>query len=112
MAFNSYMDWLTEVKKLPLKDVILGVKDTIEKDTLYISITDSKTIKMDNMSYAIGFTYSCVLSVENVDSPLIGKMADLLQGGLNLVNWSNESHLYNYQGQVYLPVGKDGQAWS
>lgn len=112
MAFNSYMDWLKEVKKLPFKDVILGVKDTIEEDTLYISITGSNIVKMDNVSFSIGFTYSVVLSVKNVDSPLIGQMADLLQGGLNLVNWSNESHLYNYQGQVYLPVGKDGQAWS
>lgn len=112
MAFNSYMDWLKEVKKLPFKDVILGVKDTIKEDTLYISITGSNTVKMDNISYAIGFTYSVVISVKNVDSPLIGQMADLLQGGLNLVNWSNESNLYNYQGQVYLPVGKDGQAWS
>lgn len=112
MKFSSYMDWLAEVKKLPFKDVILGVKDTIEPDTLYISLGGSKVVRMDNTSFAIGYTYNVVLSTERVDTPLIGAMSDLLQDGLTMVNWSNESHLYNFLGSVYLPVGKDGQAWS
>ena len=112
MAFRSYMNWLEEVKKLPFEDIILGVKDTIQEDTLYISLGGSKIIKMDNTSFAIGYTYNVVLSVKDVDSPLVGAMSNLLQDGLNMVNWSNESHLYNYQGSVYLPVGKNGQAWS
>lgn len=112
MEFRSYMDWLKKVKTFPFDDIILGVKDEIKPNTLYIAISGSKTVKMDNTSFAIGYTYSVILSVPNVDSPLVGLMGDVLQDGLTLVNFSSESHLYNYTGSVYLPVGKDGQAWS
>lgn len=111
MGYNSYMDWLEEVKQLPFKDIILGVKDTIKEDTLYISLGSSKVVRMDNMSFAIGFTYNVVLSVSNVDSPLIGQMADKLQDGLTLIDFGDETHLYNFQGSVYLPVGSSGQPW-
>ena len=105
------MQWLDKVKQLPFNDIILGVKDTIEPDTLYISLGGSTVAGSDNFSFAIGFTYNVVLSVKDVDSPLIGAMADLLQGGLTLANWSGESHLYNFTGSVFLPVGKSGQPW-
>lgn len=106
------MEWLEDVKKLPFKDIILGVKDTIVEDTLYISLGGSNVIKMDNISFAIGFTYNVVLSVSSVDSPLIGAMADKLQGGLSLIDMGDQTHLYNFQGSVYLPVGSNGEPWS
>jgi hypothetical protein len=28
-----------------------------------------------------------------------------------MTNWSENSHLYNYTGSVYLPCGAGGQAW-
>ena len=109
MEFDSYIDWLNEVKKLPFNDIIFGVKDTIQADTLYISVESSKNIKMDNSIWTIGYTYSLVLSVPNVDSPLVASMAALTQDGWTMQSWSNESHLYNYTGTVYLPVGGGGQ---
>ena len=109
MEFDSYMDWLDEVKKLPFEDIILGVKDTIQPNTLYISVESSKIIKVDNTSWVIGYTYSLVCSVPEVDSPLIPAMANLSQDGFIMQQWSQESHLYNYTGTVYLPVGGGGQ---
>lgn len=111
MVFDSYIDFYNHLKTLGFSDIIFGVSDTIVADTLYISVTDSKVIKMDNTSFVMGYTYSLVLSVESVDSPLIGELANLTQSGLNLVNWSENSHLYNYQTSVYLPVGSEGEPW-
>lgn len=34
MAFNSFMDWKEAVDKIGFNDVIFGVKDTIEPNTL------------------------------------------------------------------------------
>lgn len=111
MVFDSYIEWLNEVKKLPLNDIILGVKDTIEDKTLYISLQSSKVIKMDNESFAIGYMYDVVLSVKDVDSSLVKDISNLTQTGLTMEAWSNESHLYNYVGSVYLPCGSGGQPW-
>lgn len=109
MVFDSYIDWLNQVKLLGFNDIILGVKDTIEDKTLYVSVADSKVIKMDNDSFAIGYTYNLVLSVADVDSPLVAAMSNLTQSGLTMTNWSEESHLYNYTASVYLPCGGGGQ---
>jgi hypothetical protein len=111
MVFDSYIDFYNHLKTFPFKDIIFGVSDTIEEDTLYISVLDSKVIRMDNTSFVMGYTYSLVLSVKSVDSPLVGAVANLSQDGLNFVNWSEQSHMYNYQTSVYLPVGKGGEPW-
>ena len=111
MEFDSYIDFYNYLKTFPFADIVLGVKDTIVKDTLYISLTDSKVIKMDNTSFAIGFTYGLVLSAEAVDSPLVQVLADCTQSGVNMVEWSENSHLYNYQASIYLPVGSSGEPW-
>lgn len=111
MEFDSYIDWYNNLLTIGLNDVILGVKDTIEDKTVYLSLGESKVLKMDNTSFAIGYTYNVVLSVAKVDDPVINEVANMLQSGLTMVNWSEQSHLYNYQGQVYLPVGKGGQPW-
>lgn len=111
MKFDSYIDWLNEVKKLPLGDIILGVKDTIKEDTLYISMAQSKNIRMDNEQWTIGYTYNIVLSVKKSDSPLINSMANLTQDGLGFVNWSKDSQLYTYGGSVYLPCKSGGNAF-
>lgn len=111
MVFDSYIDWYNNLLTMGFNDIILGVKDTIEDKTVYLSLGESKVLKMDNTSFAIGYTYNVVLSVEKVDDPLVMKLSNVLQGGLNMVNWSEQSHLYNYQGQVYLPVGSSGEPW-
>ena len=111
MVFDSYMDWLNEVKTYGFNDIILGVKETIKDKTLYISLGSSKVMKFDNTSFAIGYTYNLVLSVSSVDDPLVTKLSDVTQSGLTLEAWSDTSHLYNYVGSVYLPVGKGGQAF-
>lgn len=103
MAFNSYIEWLEEVKKLPLNDIIFGVKNTIEPQTLYISLGNSKNVRMDNFQFTIGYTYNLVISVTDVDSPIISALSNLSQEGMQLVDWSKESQLYNYAGTVYLP---------
>ena len=48
--FDSYIDWYNNLLTMPLNDVILGVKDTIEDKTVYLSLSDSKVLKMDNTS--------------------------------------------------------------
>lgn len=102
MIYNSFIDWLDEVKKLPFKDIILGVKDTITPETLYIYVSDTKNVKMDNFQWTIGYTYSVVISVSYPDSTLLSSMAPLLQDGLTFSDWSESSQLYNYTGTVYL----------
>lgn len=111
MKFDSYIDWLNEVKKLPFKDIVFGVKDKIAEDTLYISMSQSKNIRMDNEQWTIGYTYALVVSVKSADSPLINAMANLTQDGLGFVNWSETSQLYNYSGTVYLPCQTGGNAF-
>ena len=111
MAFNSYMEWKKEIDKIGFQDIILGVKDTITADTLYISISDSTKVGSDDFRWVIGYTYTVIASVQNVDSPLIAQLAEFLDDGLQLLGFSDSSHLYNYQGSVYLPVGSGGQAW-
>ena len=51
--FDSYIDWYNNLLKMPLNDVILGVKDTIEDKTVYLSLSDSKVLKMDNTSFVM-----------------------------------------------------------
>lgn len=111
MAFNSYMEWKEAVDKIGFNDVILGVKDTIEPNTLYISLADSRVVGSDNFKFVIGYTYNIVASVPNVDSNLIAQLSELLDSGLEMIDFSNTSHLYNYSGNIYLPVGAKGQAW-
>lgn len=111
MEFDSYIDFYNHLKTFAFKDIVFGVKDTIVADTLYISVTDSKIMKVDNDSFAIGYYYALILSVENVDSPLVNVLANCSQSGLNMVNWSENSHLYNYQMTVYIPVGSGGEPW-
>ena len=111
MEFDSYIDFYNHLKTMPFNDIILGVKDEIVADTLYISLGSSKIVRMDNTSYAIGYTYNLVLSVPEVDSPLVRMLSNCVQDGLNMVDWSESSHMYKYQGFVYLPVGKSGEPW-
>ena len=47
MEFDSYIDWYNNLLTMPLNDVILGVKDTIQDKTVYLSLSDSKVLKMD-----------------------------------------------------------------
>ena len=96
---------------MPLNDVILGVKDTIKDKTVYLSLSDSKVLKMDNTSFVMGYYYQVVLSVKDVDDKLVGLVGDVLRNGWNMTNWSENSHLYNYTGSVYLPCGAGGQPW-
>ena len=44
MEFDSYIDWYNNLLTMPLNDVILGVKDTIEDKTVYLSLSDSKVL--------------------------------------------------------------------
>ena len=50
-------------------------------------------------------------SVPDADSSLIKQLSEILSGGLTFVSYSDSSHLYNFSGQVYLPVGQKGEAW-
>lgn len=109
MEFDSYVEWYDKVKTIGFEDIIFGVKDTIKPNTLYISVQESKVIKMDNTSFVIGYTYSLVMSVPRVDSLLLLGMGNLVQSGLGMAEWSEKSHLYVYTASVYLPVGKGGQ---
>ena len=111
MEFDSYIDWYNNLLTMPLNDVILGVKDTIEDKTVYLSLSDSKVLKMDNTSFVMGYYYQVVLSVKDVDDKLVGLVGDVLRNGWNMTNWSENSHLYNYTGSVYFPCGAGGQAW-
>ena len=112
MEFDSYIDFYNHLKTFDFNDIILGVKDEIVPNTLYISLGSSKTVKIDNTSFAIGYTYNLVLSVPDVDSHLVKVISDLSQDGMALVDWSESTHLYNYQTAVYLPVGSSGEPWS
>ena len=109
--FDSYIDWYNNLLTMPLNDIILGVKDTIEDKTVYLSLDDSKVIKMDNTSFVMGYYYQVVLSVKDVDDELVRLVGDVLRDGWNMTNWSENSHLYNYTGSVYLPCGAGGQPW-
>ena len=111
MEFDSYIDWYNNLLKMPLNDVILGVKDTIEDKTVYLSLSDSKVLKMDNTSFVMGYYYQVVLSVKDVDDELVRLVGDVLRDGWNMTNWSENSQLYNYTGSVYLPCGAGGQPW-
>jgi len=108
MAFNSYMDWKEVVDKIGFNDIILGVKDTIEPNTLYISLADSKVVGSDNFKFVIGYSYNVVASVPDVDSHLVKELSNLLDSGLEMIDFSNTSHLYNFSGSIYLPVGARG----
>lgn len=111
MEFDSYIDYYEHLKTLGFADIILGVKDTIKDKTLYVQLEETKVQKFDNVSFCIGATYSLVLSVKDVDDVLVGKLANLVQNGLTMTDWSENSHLYNYSGSVYLPVGSKGETW-
>ena len=91
--FDSYIDWYNNLLKMPLNDVILGVKDTIEDKTVYLSLSDSKVLKMDNTSFVMGYYYQVVLSVKDVDDELVGLVGDVLQNGWNILSfpWKHRS---------------------
>ena len=63
--FDSYIDWYNNLLTMPLNDVILGVKDTIQDKTVYLSLSDSKVLKMDNTSFVMGYyiKLSCLLKM-------------------------------------------------
>lgn len=111
MEFDSYIDFYEHLKTFGFNDIILGVKDTIVDKTLYVSLEETKIMKFDNTSFVIGASYNLVLSVEAVDDPLVGKLANVIQSGLTMQDWSENSQLYNYVGSVYLPVGSKGETW-
>ena len=111
MEFDSYIDWYNNLLTMSLNDIILGVKDTIEDKTVYLSLSDSKVLKMDNTSFVMGYYYQVVLSVEDVDDKLVGLVGDVLRTGWKMRNWSENSHLYNDTGSVDLPCGAGGQTW-
>lgn len=111
MAFNSYIEWKQAVDKIGFADIILGVKDTIEPNTVYIQVSGSKVVGSDNFKFVIGYSYSVVASVPEVDSHLVKELSELLDSGLEMVNFSETSHLYNFSGTIYLPVGSKGDAF-
>ena len=79
MEFDSYIDWYNNLLTMPLNDVILGVKDTIEDKTVYLSLSDSKVLKMDNTSFVMGYYYQVVLSVKDVDDELVRLVGDVYE---------------------------------
>ena len=88
MEFDSYIDWYNNLLTMPLNDIILGVKDTIQDKTVYLSLSDSKVLKMDNTSFVMGYYYQVVLSVKDVDDELVRLVGDVLRDGWNMTNWS------------------------
>ena len=46
MEFDSYMDWLNNLLTMPLNDVILGVKDTIEDKTAVQTADDIEQCRL------------------------------------------------------------------
>ena len=111
MVFNSYTEFKKALDAIGFSDVILGVKDTIQENTVYISLAGSKKTGADDFSWVIGYTYNLVASVPDADSSLIKQLSEILSGGLTFVSYSDSSHLYNFSGHVYLPVGQKGEAW-
>ena len=111
MVFNSYAEFMETLSTIGFSDIILGVKDTITADTVYITLAGSKKTGADGFSWVIGYTYNVVASVEDVDSHLIQQLSELLSGGLEYFDYSDSSHLYSFRGKVYLPTGQRGQAW-
>lgn len=111
MVFNSYTEFKKELDQIGFSDIMLGVKDTIQADTVYISLAGSKKAGADDFSWVIGYTYSIVASVSDADSNLIKKLSELVSGGLSFIEYSDNSHLYIFSGQVYLPIGQKGDAW-
>ena len=110
MVFNSYAEFMETLETIGFADIILGVKDTITANTVYITLAGSKKTGADGFSWVIGYTYNVVASVEDVDSHLIQQLSELLSG-LEYVDYSDSSHLYSFSGSVYLPTGQRGQAW-
>ena len=110
MVFNSYTEFMETLETIGFADIILGVKDTITADTVYITLAGSKKTGADGFSWVIGYSYNIVASVENVDSHLIQQLSELL-AGVEYVDYSDSSHLYSFSGKVYLPCGSKGQAW-
>src|SRR5574337_2102267 len=111
MVFNSYTEFMETLSTIGFQDIILGVKDTITENTVYITLAGSKKTKADAFSWVIGYTYNVVASVTDVDSHLVQQLSELLSGGLEYVDYSDSSHLYSFSGSVYLPTGQKGQAW-
>lgn len=111
MVFNSYTEFMETLSTIGFQDIILGVKDTITANTVYITLAGSKKTGADGFSWVIGYTYNVVASVTDVDSHLIQELSELLAGGLEYVDYSDSSHLYSFSGSVYLPCGSKGQAW-
>lgn len=110
-SFDSYMEWKKAVDEIGFSDIVLGVKDTIKSNTLYISLGNSHKVGADDFSWIIGYTYNLVASVEEANSTLIQKLSEVIDGGLSFVSYSDASQLYIFSGSVYLPVGEGGELW-
>ena len=63
--FASYIDWYNNLLTMPLNDVILGVKDTIEDKTVYLSLSDSRCLKwiIRALSWVTIIKLSCLLKM-------------------------------------------------
>lgn len=51
MVFNSYTEFKKALDAIGFSDVILGVKDTIQENTVYISLAGSKKTGADDFSW-------------------------------------------------------------
>ena len=47
MVFNSYTEFMETLETIGFADIILGVKDTITANTVYITLAGSKKTKAD-----------------------------------------------------------------
>ena len=56
MVFNSYTEFMESLETIGFSDIILGVKDTITANTVYITLAGSKKTKADGFSWVIGYT--------------------------------------------------------
>lgn len=112
MEFNDYEHFLKFVDTLPIDDVVFGVKPTIKKDTLYISLQSVKNVGSDDFSMTVGYWLNLVLSVKEVNSVAIKKLSVELQSGMTYQNWDETTGLYVYSGLVYIPVGGEVDLWT
>lgn len=109
MAFDSYIEFKKAVETIGF-DIILGVRDTITENTAYLSLFSSKKVGSDGFEWAVGYTYSIVVSVEDADSDKVKELSQILDD-ITFTKYSDASHLYIFSGHIYLPVSEKGEAW-
>ncbi|WP_054639842.1 hypothetical protein [Lactococcus fujiensis] len=111
MAFDDYEDFLNFTETLDLKDVIFGVKKEIIPNTLYISLSEPKTVGSDDFKFTIGYIFDLVLSATDVDTSVVSELSDYMVEGFSYQTWDESSRLYVYSGRIYIPDGGDVRPW-